>query len=144
MSVVNKSKLIKSPVTVLNTFEAEGFSGHPLFLDYPTFDSQRIELGVVSEYAGKSAYHTLLRALDLFKMKQIDGMIYAPLNKEALHLGECRFDSEIQLFKEYLNWEGPCCELNVLDQLWTSRVTSHVPLGQVASLITAPKVFAAI
>jgi 4-hydroxythreonine-4-phosphate dehydrogenase len=47
-------------------------------------------------------------------------------------------------FAELLGHTGVCGELNVLESLWTSRVTSHVPLREVSSLLSAEKVADAI
>src|SRR5260370_8129639 len=42
-----------------------------------------------------------------------------------------------------LRHTGYCSEINICGSLWTTRVTSHVPLHAVAGLITAEKVCAA-
>jgi 4-hydroxythreonine-4-phosphate dehydrogenase len=51
---------------------------------------------------------------------------------------------ELHWFAELLRFEGTCVELNVLEGLWTSRVTSHVPLSAVSGLITREKVAEAV
>ena len=43
---------------------------------------------------------------------------------------------EMHWFAEVLAWTGPCVEFNVLEGLWTSRITSHVPLKDVAGMLT--------
>jgi 4-hydroxythreonine-4-phosphate dehydrogenase len=43
-----------------------------------------------------------------------------------------------------LEWKGHISEINVLDNLWTSRVTSHLGLAQVSALITKEGVYKAI
>jgi 4-hydroxythreonine-4-phosphate dehydrogenase len=43
-------------------------------------------------------------------------------------------------FAEALGWTGPCVEFNVLEDLWTSRITSHVPLKDVSGLLTIDSV----
>jgi len=43
-----------------------------------------------------------------------------------------------------LAYKGVCGELNVLQDLWTSRVTSHVPLKEVSALLSSHKVFESI
>ena len=48
------------------------------------------------------------------------------------------------VFAEFLKFKGVCGELNVLQDLWTSRVTSHVALKEVSSLISSQKVFESI
>jgi 4-hydroxy-L-threonine phosphate dehydrogenase PdxA len=47
---------------------------------------------------------------------------------------------ELHWFAEVLDFKGTCVELNVLEGLWTSRVTSHVALADVSRLITKEKV----
>ncbi len=47
-----------------------------------------------------------------------------------------RHADEMHWFTEVLGWTGPSVEFNVLDDLWTSRVTSHVPLKDVAGLLS--------
>ena len=42
---------------------------------------------------------------------------------------------------ELLGQTGYCSEINICGSLWTTRVTSHVPLADVAGLITLEKVY---
>jgi 4-hydroxythreonine-4-phosphate dehydrogenase len=53
-------------------------------------------------------------------------------------------NDELHWFAEKLGHTGPFCEFNVLDGLWTSRVTSHIPLKDVAARITVDGVVEAI
>ena len=43
---------------------------------------------------------------------------------------------EMESFARATRLTGTFCEFNVLDDLWTSRVTSHVPLKDVSGLLT--------
>jgi 4-hydroxythreonine-4-phosphate dehydrogenase len=54
------------------------------------------------------------------------------------------FEDELRFFVHELEWSGLHGELNVLDDLWTSRVTSHVPIREVSSLINERRVYEAI
>ena len=69
---------------------------------------------------------------------------FAPLNKSALRLGGMHQEDELRWFAEFLNYKGVCGELNVLQDLWTSRVTSHVALKEVSGLLSSQKVFESI
>ena len=42
------------------------------------------------------------------------------------------FEDELHFFADYLGVRTYICELNALDGLWTARVTSHIPLRDVA------------
>jgi 4-hydroxythreonine-4-phosphate dehydrogenase len=53
-------------------------------------------------------------------------------------------EDELRWFAEFLNYKGVCGELNVLQDLWTSRVTSHVALKEVSQLLSSQKVFDSI
>ena len=37
---------------------------------------------------------------------------------------------------EKLDVKSFCCEFNVIDNFWTARVTSHIPIKEVAQHIT--------
>src|SRR5207237_380098 len=50
------------------------------------------------------------------------------------------YDDEIGYTSEFLGLDVPASEFNILEGLWNARVTSHVPLSQVASLVTTPRV----
>ncbi|HWP34567.1 MAG TPA: 4-hydroxythreonine-4-phosphate dehydrogenase PdxA [Thermodesulfobacteriota bacterium] len=103
-----------------------------------------IALGALSELGGRVALAALSRALDLAREGRLDAVVFAPLNKAALRRAGSRFADEHQFFADYLGHTGVFGELNVLDRLWTSRVTSHVPLRAVAGLITEARVVDAI
>ncbi len=78
----------------------------------------------------------LALGLDLCRRGIADAMCFAPLNKAALRAGGMRHADELHYFCEVLDFHGPCVEFNVLESLWTSRVTSHVPLKDVSGLLT--------
>ena len=47
-------------------------------------------------------------------------------------------------FAEELGYKGFVCELNTFDDLWTTRVTSHVALSEVAGLISEERLVPAV
>ena len=87
---------------------------------------------------------SLRLALDLAQRGEVDAVCFAPLNKAALRAGGMQQEDELRWFADVLHHRGMCGEFNVLEKLWTSRVTSHVPLKDVAGLLTAEGVAAAI
>src|SRR5882724_10217400 len=52
-------------------------------------------------------------------------------------------EDELRFLAGLLRHTGYCSEINICGNLWTTRVTSHVPFREVADLITAEKVCAA-
>ena len=87
---------------------------------------------------------SLRLALDLAQRGEVDAICFAPLNKAALRAGGMQQEDELRWFADILQHRGMCGEFNVLEKLWTSRVTSHVPLKDVAGLLTAEGVAEAI
>jgi 4-hydroxythreonine-4-phosphate dehydrogenase len=94
--------------------------------------------------AGAAVIKSLKLALELAKRGSIDGICYAPLNKQALHLAGMQFPDETSFFVHELGHKGDAGEINVLGEAWTSRVTSHVPLSEVPRRITKTSVQKAI
>ncbi|MEO8345903.1 MAG: 4-hydroxythreonine-4-phosphate dehydrogenase PdxA [Betaproteobacteria bacterium] len=86
----------------------------------------------------------LRAALALAHDGKVDAVCFAPLNKAALRAGGMAEEDELRWFAHVLDHRGACGEFNVLETLWTSRVTSHVALREVADLLTAEKVAEAI
>ncbi len=108
-------------------------------LDAPAF--ARAEVG---KQNGRFMLDALTEGARLVTKGEADALCFAPLNKGALRAGGMQHEDEMRWFAEQLGFDGICGELNVLEKLWTSRVTSHVPLRDVSSLLSAEKVADAI
>lgn len=113
---------------------------HPLLAKWPGLDERGFERGVVSEKGGRHMLAGLTFALGLHRAGLVDALCFAPLNKAGLRAGGMDHPDELHWFAEALDFKDTCVELNVLEGLWTSRVTSHVALAEVSALITAEKV----
>ena len=86
--------------------------------------------------SGESVLEALDLALTLAKEKKIDAINFAPMNKTSLKLGGNKHSDELQLMAEKLEVNSFCCEFNVIDNFWTARVTSHIPIKEVAQHIS--------
>lgn len=98
----------------------------------------------VTEASGASVLRTLDQALDFVQAGVIDAIMFAPFNKAAMHMAGMTQDDELHYMADRLKVENYICELNTLDGLWTSRVTSHIALREVADVITAERVCEAV
>jgi 4-hydroxy-L-threonine phosphate dehydrogenase PdxA len=112
--------------------------------DWAGLDAPSFARGVVSESNGRFMLDALTEGTRLVTSGVADALCFAPLNKGALRAGGMHHEDEMRWFAELLGHTGVCGELNVLESLWTSRVTSHVPLREVSGLLTAEKVADAI
>ena len=108
----------------------------PLLVDWPGASTSEFVRGAVDARNGRFMLDALAVALMLARDGVVDAVCFAPLNKGALRAGGMKHPDELHYFCEVLGFTGPCIEFNVLEGLWTSRVTSHVPLKEVSALIT--------
>jgi 4-hydroxythreonine-4-phosphate dehydrogenase len=79
-------------------------------------------------------------ALGLTLEGRTDAICYAPLNKSSMHLAGMTESDELHWCAHRIGLSGYFCELNVLKDLWTARVTSHVALKDVCPLITSERI----
>jgi 4-hydroxythreonine-4-phosphate dehydrogenase len=115
-----------------------------LLLDFPTLDPKSVAAGIVDPRAGKAVLDTLFFAIRVIQEGKIDAYLFAPLNKEAMHKGGSPYGSELVLFKEHFPGNTALEEINILDESWTMRVTSHVAIKDVPALITPAGVYESI
>ncbi|ADH88910.1 4-hydroxythreonine-4-phosphate dehydrogenase [Ancylobacter novellus DSM 506] len=97
-------------------------------VDLGNIDPSTLPQGVINPESGRLTGETLARAIDFAKAGEIDGVCFAPLNKQAMFKGGWRFPDEHKMFAHLLEHTGPFSEMNVLEGQWMTRVTSHVSL----------------
>jgi 4-hydroxythreonine-4-phosphate dehydrogenase len=110
-------------------------------VDLGHLDPARIERAVPSAAGGRFALDNLNTALRLAQDGKVAAVCFTPFNKAAMRLAHPSYEDEIVYTAEFLGTPDVVArEFNVLEGLWNARVTSHVPLSQVASLITTPRI----
>jgi 4-hydroxythreonine-4-phosphate dehydrogenase len=109
-------------------------------IDLANVDPARIPRGAVSAESGRLTGETLAFMVELALAGRIDGITFAPLNKGALHAGGWKFNDEHQMFAHLTRHQGFFGEMNVLDDKWMSRVTSHVSLRAALDLVTPQRI----
>ena len=107
-------------------------------------DSRDYAPSVASVANGQFILDSLTLGTKLVTDGKADALCFAPLNKGAMRLGGMHEEDEMRWFAKLLNYDGPCGELNILNDLWTGRVTSHMPLKDVSSVLSAAGVAQAI
>jgi len=113
-------------------------------LDVPGVPPGEFTMGQLSAKAGASVLDVIADTLRLARQGALDAIMFAPLNKQAMRMGGSQFSDELHFMAHELQYEGLIRELNVLDNLWLSRVTSHVALSTVSSMITKQRVYEAV
>ncbi|MEM5295545.1 4-hydroxythreonine-4-phosphate dehydrogenase PdxA [Burkholderia sp. JPY481] len=100
----------------------------PAFVEVDTIDRAQVTVGQVGAAGGRSVLSVLNMCMDAALAGEVDAICFAPLNKHAMKLGGLKHEDELHHFAEYLGVTGYFCEFNTLGELWTSRISSHVPL----------------
>lgn len=124
--------------------EIDWYDGTVPVIDLANIDPVKFPQGTVSADSGRLTGETLAYAVGLTRNGEIDGITFAPLNKRALYDGGWKFPDEHRMFASLLGHNGYFSEMNVLDGQWMTRVTSHVPLREVADMITPQRIEASL
>jgi 4-hydroxythreonine-4-phosphate dehydrogenase len=136
---------LNTPVKAISRIEEMDFTdGLPNLLDVPAVDPRRVPIAKVSVAAGGAVLQWFGMALDLARAGTVDGVCFMPFNKEAMHRAGLGAEDELQWAKKRLDFHGHVGEYNVIDGMWNARVTSHVPLREVAGLLTVERIVNAI
>lgn len=112
----------------------------PLFVAIDSIDPGQVTIGQAAASGGASVLKVLNLCMDAVLAREIDAICFAPLNKHAMKQSGMAFEDELHHFADYLKVKGYFCEFNTLDGLWTSRVSSHIPLKDAARYITKDRV----
>ena len=118
----------------------QGGAEQPVLIDLGHCDPASIKLGEVSEASGRFATKNFRRALAMAQAGEADAVCFTPFNKAAMRLVTPGYEDEIGFTAAAIGFDGVAKEFNVLEGLWNARVTSHVPLKDVAALLTKQRI----
>jgi len=135
---------VSPPVKIIKDWsEARRGDGIPMLLEMQTVAQTDIIQGQVTAAAGRGARQALTACLDAAVRGDIDAVCFAPLNKQAMKKGGMAFEDEQHFFADHLGVTGYFCEFNTLGTLWTSRISSHIPLADIPKYVTRDRIKAA-
>ncbi len=119
----------------------ERFDRHqPAFLTVKTVRQEDVQRGVATAAGGLSVLQALDLCMDATLAGDLDAICFAPLNKQAMKIGGMQHEDELHHFAQHLKVTGYFCEFNTLGQLWTARISSHIPLKEVSQWIQKPRI----
>ena len=128
-------------VSIVDNITQADWTGPIPILDLKNIDPATIKLGYIDGHSGKATGKQFETALHFFKEGHIHGFSFAPYNKAALEYGG--YDI-FKLFARNLKVNWPFGELNVVNNVWVSRVTSHIPLKDVSNRLNIRNITGAI
>ena len=125
----------------VDNFDEINFNeGNKFFLDITKGKNHSYKLSECSKEAGESVLSALNLSLELAKENKIHAINFGPFNKTSLKLGGNKYSDELHLMAEKLEVKNFFCEFNVIDNFWTARVTSHIPIKEVPDHIKKEKI----
>jgi 4-hydroxythreonine-4-phosphate dehydrogenase len=104
--------------------------------DLGHLDPVQIKSGEATAIGGRFALTNFRTALRLATTGTVDAVTFTPFNKFAMRQALPDYDDEIAVISEETGATEDGREFNVLENLWNARVTSHVPLREVADHIS--------
>jgi 4-hydroxythreonine-4-phosphate dehydrogenase len=110
--------------------------GRHMLVDLRHLDPRTVTRGVSSKEGGAFALRNFRTALAMGRDGAADAVTFTPFNKHAMKLAAGSYEDEISVISEVTGAKGHGREFNILGKLWNARVTSHVPLKDVARHIT--------
>ena len=114
--------------------------GPLLHLDMHFPGIEATPLGQVSAIGGQSSIGALQKALELSRAGVVDAIVFMPFNKASMHLGGSEFTDEMGFAKRFFGITSEVSEFNVAHGMWNGRVTSHVAMKDVPSLLTRHRI----
>lgn len=112
----------------------------PAFLAVNTIAQNDVQRSHARASCGAAVLKVLDLCMDGAKRGEVDAICFAPLNKFAMKQGGLKYEDELHHFAEYLGVSGYFCEFNTLGDLWTSRVSSHIPLKNAAAMLSIERI----
>ena len=98
-------------------------------------DMDQIAMGETCCEAGRAAAEWVIHAVDLAMADRIDGIVTAPLNKEAMNLAGYLYAGHTELLAEK-SGAGRAHLMLASDRLTVSHVTGHIALHEVPDRLT--------
>ena len=129
---------------VFRSIEEAATSDAPVaVLDLAQGGKELLALARPHPEAGRMAAEALVRAVELAADGRVDGVVFGPLVKETLHLGEKKYNDETQILRERLRAPEMKAVAKV-GAIFRVTIAEHVPLSKVPDFITPQSVLNAI
>lgn len=98
-----------------------------------------VPVGRVDPAMGRAAGLCLAEAMRLAARREVDGLVSAPVNKQALYLAGYHYADELE-FLAHLAQVESAYMAGVLGTVWTVCVTNHIPFREVAEHVRCSRI----
>ena len=114
----------------------------PVLIDLGHLAPQDVKRGEATPEGGAFALENFRQALLMANEGRADAVCFTPFNKKDMRYVYPGYDEEIRFAADVTGFKGAAREFNVLDNLWNCRVTSHIPLSEVAAALSVEGILA--
>jgi 4-hydroxythreonine-4-phosphate dehydrogenase len=111
----------------------------PLIVDCAAIDAKKIQPGKVSAACGKAGLVFIEESIRAALAKKIDGVVTAPIHKEALQLAGVNHPGHTEIFTALTKARRSCMML-YSDVLTVSMVTTHIGYADVPKKLSIKRV----
>jgi 4-hydroxythreonine-4-phosphate dehydrogenase len=118
-------------------------SGHVL-VDLGNIPADRVSLGGSSPETGAASLQNFAAVLRLARAGIADAVMFTPFNKHSMRLARPAYVDEIGFIDRVLDTDRSGREFNVLEEVWNARVTSHIPLREVADRLSIERILGSL
>ncbi len=122
-------------VQVVRSIPPEIRPGEVVILDVANGEKVSVAFGQVSAEAGRVAMKSVERAVDLCLERQVDGMVTAPINKEAISKAGFGDPGHTEFIAKRTGCED-FTMMMISDNLRVGLVTAHIPIWDVPKGVT--------
>ena len=112
-----------------------------VLVDMGNCDPENVPIGEASMEGGRAALDNFAAALKVGKAGLAKAVFFTPFNKHAMRLAKSDYVDEIGFIDATIEAERSGREFNVLDEVWNARVTSHIPLRDVADKLSVDRIY---
>lgn len=99
----------------------------------------QVTWGQVKPAMGQAAATCLKTAVELGIAQQIQGMVSAPMNKEAFHLAGYDYSDELEFLADVTQRQGAIM-FGVANSIWTVMVTEHIAFRDILGYIKKDRI----
>jgi 4-hydroxythreonine-4-phosphate dehydrogenase len=119
-------------------------SAGSIFVDLGNLSPEEVTPATATPAGGRFASENFRHALRLAQSGVADAVLFTPFNKKAMRFAYPGYDDEIRFVNDVLGLTAPASEYNVLGGLWNARVTSHIPMSEVAAALSEDGILRAL
>ena len=134
---------LDAPVVSVGEFASLGSCRQAVVVDVPALDIKAFQPGKADANTGGAGYAFVQRGIDAALSGQVEAVITAPLNKEALRQAGVEFPGHTEIFA-HRTGARRWCMMQYSEELTCAFVTTHAGYAEVPRLLSSRRVLEVI